>query len=60
MKILMSQFGNETNSFSIGRTTWETLVPNGWVKAVGAGTTIIEARCPEMKGLPESEGAVWI
>ena len=33
MKILMSQFGNETNSFSIGRTTWETLVPNGWVKA---------------------------
>jgi len=33
LKILMSQFGNETNSFSIGRTTWETLVPNGWVKA---------------------------
>jgi len=33
MKILITQFGNETNSFSMGRTTWETLVPNGWVKA---------------------------
>ena len=25
-----------------------TIDSNGWVKAVGAGTTIIEARCPEM------------
>jgi len=30
LRILVTQFGNETNSFSIGRTTWETLVPNGW------------------------------
>ncbi|MBR0139997.1 MAG: M81 family metallopeptidase [Firmicutes bacterium] len=33
MKILISQFGNETNSFSLGRTTWETLVPQGWTPA---------------------------
>ena len=33
MKILLTQFGNETNSFAIGKTTFETLVPNGWVKA---------------------------
>lgn len=33
MKILITQFGNETNSFSAGRTTWETLVPRGWTKA---------------------------
>lgn len=33
MKILLTQFGNETNSFSLGRTTWNTLVPNGWVQA---------------------------
>lgn len=32
MKILLTQFGNETNSFSAGKTTFETLVPNGWVK----------------------------
>ena len=32
MKILLTQFGNETNSFSLGKTTFETLVPNGWVK----------------------------
>ncbi len=33
MKILLTQFGNETNSFAIGKTTFETLVPKGWVKA---------------------------
>ena len=33
MKILLAQFGNETNSFAIGKTTFETLVPKGWVKA---------------------------
>ena len=33
MKILLTQFGNETNSFGTGKTTFETLVPNGWVKA---------------------------
>ncbi len=33
MKILITQFGNETNSFALGRTSFETLVPNGWVKA---------------------------
>ena len=33
MKILITQFGNETNSFSPGRTTWETLVPQGWTRA---------------------------
>ncbi|MBQ3920903.1 MAG: M81 family metallopeptidase [Firmicutes bacterium] len=33
MKILIAQFGNETNSFSPGRTTWETLAPAGWIKA---------------------------
>ncbi len=33
MKILLTQFGNETNSFASGKTTFETLVPNGWVKA---------------------------
>jgi len=33
MKILITQFGNETNSFAMGRTTWQTLVPNGWTKA---------------------------
>ncbi len=33
MKILLTQFGNETNSFAVGKTTFETLVPNGWVKA---------------------------
>ena len=33
MKILITQFGNETNSFAVGKTTFETLVPNGWVKA---------------------------
>jgi len=32
LRILICQFGNETNSFSLGKTTWETLVPNGWVK----------------------------
>lgn len=32
MKILICQFGNETNSFSLGKTTWETLVPHGWIK----------------------------
>lgn len=32
MKILLTQFGNETNSFAIGKTTFETLVPDGWVK----------------------------
>lgn len=32
MKILICQFGNETNSFSLGKNTWETLVPLGWVK----------------------------
>lgn len=32
MKILITQFGNETNSFSLGKTTFETLVPQGWVK----------------------------
>ena len=32
MKILLTQFGNETNSFSLGKTTFQTLVPNGWVK----------------------------
>ena len=31
MKILICQFGNETNSFSLGKTTWETLVPHGWI-----------------------------
>lgn len=38
MKILLTQFGNETNSFSIGKTTFETLVPQGWVK----GEDVIE------------------
>ena len=33
MKILLTQFGNETNSFAVGKTTFETLVPKGWVKA---------------------------
>lgn len=33
MKILITQFGNETNSFSVGRTTWGTLVPQGWTRA---------------------------
>ena len=33
MKILLIQFGNETNSFAVGKTTFETLVPKGWVKA---------------------------
>ena len=33
MKVLMTQFGNETNSFATGRNTWEMLVPDGWVKA---------------------------
>ena len=33
MKILLTQFGNETNSFANGKTTFETLVPQGWVKA---------------------------
>ena len=33
VKILLAQFGNETNSFAIGKTTFETLVPKGWVKA---------------------------
>lgn len=33
MKILITQFGNETNSFSPGRTTWETLAPQGWTRA---------------------------
>ena len=33
MKILLTQFGNETNSFAIGKTTFETLVPKGWVQA---------------------------
>lgn len=33
MKILLTQFGNETNSFAAQKTTFETLVPNGWVKA---------------------------
>ncbi len=42
LKILISQFGNETNSFSIGRTTWETLVPQGWTK----GEDVI----PQFKG----------
>ena len=32
MRILICQFGNETNSFALGRTTWETLVPHGWIK----------------------------
>lgn len=32
MKILICQLGNETNSFSLGTTTWETLVPHGWIK----------------------------
>ncbi|MBQ3071970.1 MAG: M81 family metallopeptidase, partial [Oscillospiraceae bacterium] len=32
MKILLTQFGNETNSFAVGKTTFETLVPNGWVR----------------------------
>lgn len=32
MKILLTQFGNETNSFAVGKTTFETLVPDGWVK----------------------------
>jgi len=32
MRILICQFGNETNSFSLGKTTWETLVPQGWTK----------------------------
>ncbi len=32
MRILLTQFGNETNSFASGKTTWETLVPQGWVK----------------------------
>lgn len=32
MKILICQFGNETNSFSLGKTTWETLVPHGWIR----------------------------
>lgn len=31
MKILICQFGNETNSFALGKTTWETLVPHGWI-----------------------------
>jgi len=33
MKILITQFGNETNSFAVGKTTFETLVPKGWVRA---------------------------
>ena len=33
MKILLMQFGNETNSSAIGKTTFETLAPNGQVKA---------------------------
>ena len=41
----MSQFGNETNSFSIGRTTWETLVPNGWVKAEDVIESLEGIRC---------------
>ncbi len=32
MKLLICQFGNETNSFSLGKTTWETLVPHGWIE----------------------------
>jgi len=32
LKILITQFGNETNSFSPGKTTWETLVPHGWTR----------------------------
>jgi len=32
LRILICQFGNETNSFALGKTTWETLVPLGWVK----------------------------
>ncbi|MBR2635296.1 MAG: M81 family metallopeptidase [Clostridia bacterium] len=32
MKILICQFGNETNSFSLGKTTWETLVSHGWIE----------------------------
>lgn len=32
LKILICQFGNETNSFSLGKTTWETLVPHGWIR----------------------------
>lgn len=38
MTILLTQFGNETNSFSLGKTSFETLVPNGWVK----GENVIE------------------
>ena len=33
MKILLTQFGNETNSFAVGKTSFETLVPKGWVKS---------------------------
>ena len=32
MKILICQFGNETNSFAMGKTTWQTLSPHGWIK----------------------------
>lgn len=38
MKILICQFGNETNSFALGKTTWETLVPHGWIKGEDATT----------------------
>jgi len=32
MNILMCQFGNETNTFAKGVTTFEMLVPSGWTK----------------------------
>lgn len=37
MKILMCQFGNETNTFASGRLDFNMLVPDGWVK----GTEVI-------------------
>ena len=33
MVILVCQFGNETNTFTSGRTEFNNLVPDGWVKA---------------------------
>ncbi len=33
MKILICQFGNETNTFVKGRLSFEKLVPDGWVPA---------------------------